>query len=1187
MKCPNCGEELNPKARFCMICGTPVEAARSAAPDTVVLNSAGEKEHQSRSDLVNVILADGVTEIGFRAFADCKNLESITIPDGVTKIGGNAFSRCGNFKSITIPDSVTEIGWSAFASCTSLESITLPDSITKIGDFAFSYCNNLKSINIPESLTEIGEDTFFGCDLLEGLMISDSINVVSGSWDDLNIPEPSSGNEPPAEPSAEIAAPDTTVLNSAGEKEYMGRDDLVNVVIADGVTGIGNNAFFCCSNLKSITIPDSVTEIDGSAFTGCTSLESITLPDSITKIGDFALSDCYNLKSINIPESLTEIGWSAFARCTSLESITLPDSVTKIADFAFNNCKNLKNINIPESLTEIGENTFLGCDLLEGLMIPDSINVVSGGRDTMPPSRDEEHEEPAVSMTANGTAVLKSAGKEEYKGRNDLTNVVIADGVTEIGAGAFADCKNLMSITIPDSVTRIGDSAFRGCGFIRPLSEADDIDNGVSKQEFSEIETIKRFNISIQPYKSKGETKYRYEYSGKTEHKFYSDQAVNPEHCCWYYNDNLFVKMDKALYIHRGGAGQLRCLGEIGERMKLYGCNDDVIATGPEGVIKCSCANSKSVSVIIPDTDETRFLEGVYSDGTLSIGSRDPDKVYTINKNNEPERKKLPILLTHFNGNYKNNYKAFELDLFISESEYSYDHSIGCFKAENGRDKLFVSDKKVYMTEKYISSYLVHRKYTRVQISGDKIPEPIQKHRAYLIDKDLKNGKKGEFGKLDKVYSINNRLYFFGWNDFSSDFYRYGDSPEEIVDYFSGLFTIKDGLPYKYSKEELKNGKFAISACSVLEGVRFDPPELLKEQRFGRLFEKLSLLKRHNLCREGNTDYENASATADDVRYVLSADSSGVIFAARNRDLGENNDRFTAYYWRIGDGELFSCDYGKYDASKGRNNNFEPAAIPQTVKQSSISAPALNGVYRSFGQNTVDSDLSRQGFTVTKRDGADLSAAFKEIEVTTERDGTYYRDAGPLKEMPMAKYTLSLKANGISVTVNKCADMTAYTLDSRYGFIYSKNNKVYRWVGNNETEISLGKFGSSNSETVSLLVLRDHLLITEIYWNCISSDVDHEIGFGGYTSSYYGACPVLYVYSFAQGKVIKKIYGAGVYPGYTVNDNKYVIKVLYYKEDTPSHQAVTNLALNRPDTAFDMIANSIEFNRIKYIYNGR
>lgn len=69
-------------------------------------------------------------------------------------------------------------------------------------------------------------------------------------------------------------------------------DSVKKIVIEDGVTRIGEHAFWHCSNLTSITIPDGVTSIGRSAFNACSSLTSITIPDSVTSIGELAFYDC-------------------------------------------------------------------------------------------------------------------------------------------------------------------------------------------------------------------------------------------------------------------------------------------------------------------------------------------------------------------------------------------------------------------------------------------------------------------------------------------------------------------------------------------------------------------------------------------------------------------------------------------------------------------------------------------------------------------------------------------------------------------------------------------------------------------------------------------------------------------------------------------------------------------------------
>ena len=117
------------------------------------------------------------------------------------------------------------------------------------------------------------------------------------------------------------------------------------VVIKDGVTSIGNFAFYNCTSLTSITIPDSVTSIELAAFNNCNNLTSITIPDSVTSIGDSAFELCNKLSSITLSNNITSIGNWAFHGCP-LTSITIPDSVTSIGAMAFYSCSNLQTISL-------------------------------------------------------------------------------------------------------------------------------------------------------------------------------------------------------------------------------------------------------------------------------------------------------------------------------------------------------------------------------------------------------------------------------------------------------------------------------------------------------------------------------------------------------------------------------------------------------------------------------------------------------------------------------------------------------------------------------------------------------------------------------------------------------------------------------------------------------------------------
>lgn len=107
----------------------------------------------------SIVLPEGLTSIGSRAFYECSSLKSINIPEGVTSIPYYAFNGCGQLKNIELPQSLTDIAESAF-NRSGIESIVIPANVLKIGDRAFVNCWSLRSVVLPEGLNAIGQEAF-------------------------------------------------------------------------------------------------------------------------------------------------------------------------------------------------------------------------------------------------------------------------------------------------------------------------------------------------------------------------------------------------------------------------------------------------------------------------------------------------------------------------------------------------------------------------------------------------------------------------------------------------------------------------------------------------------------------------------------------------------------------------------------------------------------------------------------------------------------------------------------------------------------------------------------------------------------------------------------------------------------------------------------------------------------------
>ena len=179
-------------------------------------------------------------------------LTDVTIPEGVTSIGNAVFAGCSSLTSVSISEEVTSIGDYAFRGCISLTSVSIPEGVTSIGDYAFGGCSSLTSVAIPSSVTSIGYDAFYGCTALKKVYIDDL-----AKW--CLIDFETSYSQP----------------MKYGSELYLKEELLTDVIIPEGVTSIGDYAFYGCSSLTSVIIPGRVTSIASYAFYGCTALKKV------------------------------------------------------------------------------------------------------------------------------------------------------------------------------------------------------------------------------------------------------------------------------------------------------------------------------------------------------------------------------------------------------------------------------------------------------------------------------------------------------------------------------------------------------------------------------------------------------------------------------------------------------------------------------------------------------------------------------------------------------------------------------------------------------------------------------------------------------------------------------------------------------------------------------------------------
>ena len=395
-----------------------------------------------RESVQKIVISEGITEVGERAFYWCTNCTEVLLPDSLLAIREYGFDNLRSMQSITLPSKLQTIEFCAFSECVALKSITLPDSVTTVGPSAFSNCPNLTRARLSAGMKTV-PSSMFGNDsglstviLPEGITYIDDTAFINCGFVSFTLPASVTGL-------GTAVFSGCTVLSQfiveEGNPKYKAVDGVLfsadgthlvcfpsgkygNYTVPEGTRYIDYGAFRSTQYLYRVYFPSTLTEIGGYAFSYCRNLSAVTFNANIQTIGEDAFRSCTSLRTVNFQNPNVNLVGYTFAGCTSLQSITLPANLREIPNGLFYSCTNLQSITIPRTATRIGSSAFLDCDGLTSVNIPGSV---------------------------------KSIGQQAFDFCNRLETITFEEGVQTLGWISIRNAPRLKKVVIPKSVTKI------------------------------------------------------------------------------------------------------------------------------------------------------------------------------------------------------------------------------------------------------------------------------------------------------------------------------------------------------------------------------------------------------------------------------------------------------------------------------------------------------------------------------------------------------------------------------------------------------------------------------------------------------------------------------------------------------------------------------------------------------------
>lgn len=399
------------------------------------------------SELREITYSKHMTYIPEMCFKGSK-LAAFEIPKQVTALKTGCFENT-NLKTIDLSGIIT-LDDGIFFNCLSLREIILPETITKIPVDFCQRCQCLEKINLSH-VQFIGMCAFSGCSNLDAGNLSAKIDrhaFEGTAVRNLDIKDISNLDKGVYQNCGNLESVTISGNGKIPDRLFSECNKLKNVTIGEGVTAVGDSAFFKTA-VEKIILPSTVIVVRSDAFRECRQLREVILNDGLKTIAESAFKQTENLSEISIPDSVKHIGSGCFA-CSGIKSVKLPENsaFTAILWETFFGCKNLETVKLPDSVNIIDDYAFSECTSLRSINL-DKIQVIGSS---------------AFSKTALEYITLsaRKIGSGAFAQCENLKKADLSDiGTKKVDSRLFFECMNLSKISLPKNQIKIfGDDCF-------------------------------------------------------------------------------------------------------------------------------------------------------------------------------------------------------------------------------------------------------------------------------------------------------------------------------------------------------------------------------------------------------------------------------------------------------------------------------------------------------------------------------------------------------------------------------------------------------------------------------------------------------------------------------------------------------------------------------------------------------